>query len=134
MLGPADKIVPADLPQVELETPMRPPPFTLEPAPLFIAQRQRSPVIDGRQPSSELPLAPAFQLFGSLVARIEPAERFQLLGSGGIAVEPPRLMLDPVWFDAKPSKILEDRCNEFFARALDIRVIIAEDEGAVVLP
>ena len=126
MLRPADEVVPLDRAIVELEAPMWLATFGLERRAILRCQLERGAVIDGRQSARQLPLAPAVQLIGRLVAGIEPAYRLELLGCRIIAVRPFRLMRDLIGYDAEPRKVFGDRLRILVLRTLDIGVVIAQ--------
>ena len=131
MLMAADQVVPLDRRlMLELEPPVRPPSLGLEPRPVRLAQRERGAVVDRRQASPELDLAPELELLRRLVGRIDPPRRVQSLQRGLVAAEPVRLAVLFVGIEPEPGKILADRRHErLFAPCL-IGIVEPKDELA----
>jgi hypothetical protein len=130
----ADEVRPGDGAAVEAEAPVGTPPLGLEPRAVLVREFEGGAVVDRRQAAAELAPALALELVGSLEGRVEPAEPLQALRRGVVEREPVRLAHGPVRGDAEPGKVPLDRFGELGARALDVRVVEAEHEGAALAP
>ena len=104
---------------------MRGPPLRLQRGAILLGQAKRGAIVDRRTAERLLALAPAIELLGGLVSRIEPPHRTQLLGRRLVERHALGLAADEVGNDAEPGQIGLDRVGEFGARAFDIGVVEA---------
>src|SRR5687768_12865793 len=112
---------------------MRPPPLRFEPRAVGGRELQRRAVVARRQAAPALRRALQLQLLLGLVAGIEQPLLLEPLGGLGIARQPAGLLQMLVPIEPEPGEILLDPTREFLGRALAVRVVEPEDEGAARL-
>src|SRR5690606_20277328 len=92
-----------------------------------------APVVARLFAACALRLAHRVELFPGAIAVVGLALAHQLLGHFAVALEPLHLVVGPlVPGDAEPLHALEDRLARELGRPLEVRVLDAQDEGAVV--
>src|SRR4029078_7725840 len=106
MLAGAHEGVPDHVPRLELEAPMWLAPLGFEPGLVLLGQLQRRAVIDRGAAARELTLALKLELFGRLVAGINPPCPLQSLDGGIIQIEALRRADLPGPIDAESSESL----------------------------
>src|SRR5208337_3801933 len=132
LLRAADQVVPGRGPMFQEESPVRLAALRFQLALLLLRQLQRRAVIDRREATRHLPLAPALQFLRCLVAGIKPPRLLQLLGRLLIKSEARRLPELLVPGEAEPGQVVPDPGDVLLLGALKVRVVEAQDKDALL--
>ncbi len=98
-----------------------------------VGQVQGGAVIDRRQSARQLHLAAAIELFRCFIGGIESAGSLEGVGTLLIDVEAPGLVIAFAPFEPEPLQVDLDQVLVFLGRALQIGVVDAQNEYALVL-
>ena len=128
-----DAVGPLDPLLFQLEAPDALPALGAQPVLFLLAQLQRGAVIDRGLPHVELFLALEVQFRGRLERLVEPVLGAQLIGGGGVAVQPLRLTFQPVPGQAEPLQGALDPVRESPGRAFRVGIVEPQDECAARL-
>ncbi len=130
MLGPAHKVIPFDHRiMVEPEAPMRRDPVRLQCGTLGVGQLERGTVVDRRQTASSQDLALEIELLRTLIGRIDPPRRAQIVEASFVESEPVRLAYRVVGGEAEPGEIGVDALGEGLGRSRQIGVVQPQQEA-----
>src|SRR5208282_2723249 len=89
---------------------------------------QRRAVIDGRAAERLLPLSAPVEFLRGLISRVKPALGLEPRGCFVVGRYPLRLTAHQVRLDSEPGEIRLDRFGIFGLRALEVRIVEAQDE------